>query len=111
MAAAKATTDHELIKQWVEDHGGKPAGVRGTGGQADPGILRIELPGDGPDESLQPISWDEFFEAFEENELAFLFQADNPESRFNKFVKRENITREQWVDSKTHGRKGSSRAA
>ena len=47
--------------------------MRGTGGQ-DAGVLRIDFPGGSGEESLEPISWDEWFEKFEENRLAFLYQ-------------------------------------
>jgi hypothetical protein len=85
------TTDHEFIRKWVEERGGKPAAVEGTGGDDDPGILRIEYTGQGHDDSLEEISWDEFFQKFDENNLAFLYQeetADGSTSRFSKFVRR-----------------------
>jgi hypothetical protein len=50
--------------------------------------LRIEFPGDGPDTNLEPIPWDEWFKAFDENRLAFLYE-DDPQSRFNKLVSRD----------------------
>jgi hypothetical protein len=40
----KMTTEHEQIRRWVEERGGKPARVRGTGSDDDPGILRIDFP-------------------------------------------------------------------
>jgi hypothetical protein len=86
---SKTTTDHKEIKSWVEARGGRPARVRGTGGGDDIGLLRIDF-GD-PDPSLEEISWDEFFEEFEKNKLAFLYQektTDGQESRFFKFIKR-----------------------
>ena len=86
MSSAQSTTDHDEIRQWVEDRGGVPARVRGS----EPGgILRIDF--GEPDESLEAVSWDTFFKIFEESELAFLFQdeADGGESRFNKFVRRD----------------------
>ena len=90
--SAKRTTDHETIRNWAEQRGGKPARVKGTGQRpGDPGILRIDLPGDGPDPNLEPISWEEWFRAFDENHLAFLYQ-DDPESRFNKLVSRDADT-------------------
>src|SRR5947209_4602249 len=55
-----ATTDHEEIRQWVEERGGVPACVRGTGGRGDTGMIRLDFP-DGPEPSLQQISWDEWF--------------------------------------------------
>src|SRR5688572_30027283 len=66
------TTDHNLIRQWVEERGGQPACVRGTGDTDDVGLLRIDFPGYTGAESLQPISWDEFFEKFDQRKLAFL---------------------------------------
>jgi hypothetical protein len=89
----KTTTDHDQIRRWVEERGGRPARVKGTErGPDDPGLLRIDFPEQGDDERLEPIPWEEFFEKFEENDLAFLHQertADGEPSRFNKFVKRD----------------------
>jgi hypothetical protein len=91
MAESKTTTNHDEIRRWAEGRGGRPASVRDTGNGDDPGILRIDF-GD-EDERLEEISWDEFFEAFDENNLAFLYQDETEgggESRFNKFISREN---------------------
>jgi hypothetical protein len=91
-AQAKTTTDHEEIRRWVEAHGGKPARVRGTGDGGDPGVLRIDFPGGAGDDELEPISWDEWFEKFEEEGLAFLYQqrkADGEDSTFFKLVRRD----------------------
>ncbi|HEX2044261.1 MAG TPA: hypothetical protein VHF23_01390 [Gaiellaceae bacterium] len=88
---SKTTTDHETIRRWAEERGGRPAAVTGTGGADDPGVLRIDFPGRGDDESLEEISWDEFFEKFEENDLALVYQeetAGGDESRFAKLVRR-----------------------
>ena len=86
MAEATTTTDHDTIRAWIEERNGRPARVK-TGGQG--GILRIDF-GD-TDENLEEISWDDFFQIFDENKLAFLHQdqtADGKTSRFNKFVDR-----------------------
>jgi hemerythrin superfamily protein len=89
MASAKTTTDHNTIKKWVEKRGGTPARVKGTGsGDGDPGILRIDYPGYSGEDTLEAIEWDDFFEAFEENQLAFLYQ-DEGKSRFSKFIARD----------------------
>ncbi len=90
MAEAKTTTNHDEIRRWAEARGGRPASVKDTGNGDDPGILRINFPG-GAEESLEDISWEEFFEAFEANNLAFLYQeetASGDESRFFKLVDR-----------------------
>lgn len=91
MSSAKTTTDHETIRRWAERRGGRPARVKGTGGNSDPGMLRLDFGERDP--SLAEISWQEFFEKFDENDLAFLYQeetASGEESRFSKFVERQS---------------------
>lgn len=81
------TTDHQKIKQWVESRGGVPVHIKGTGEGSDPGILRIEF----PDQDLEGIPWEEFFQKFDESNLTFLYQdtlADGSKSRFHKFINR-----------------------
>ena len=90
----RTTTDHDQIRRWVEEHGGKPASVKGTGTGSgdDPGILRIDFPGGAGEEQLEPIDWDEWFRKFDENGLAFLYQeqkASGEDSTFFKLVKRD----------------------
>jgi hypothetical protein len=90
--SSKRTTDHAKIRQWVEARNGKPARVQGTGQGEDAGLLRIDFPEEHEDEEdLEEISWDEFFEKFDEKRLAFVYQdqtAGGETSRFNKFVNR-----------------------
>ena len=55
------------------------------------GILRLDF--DRAEEGLEKISWDAFFEKFDEEDLAFLYQdktADGKTSRFHKFVDRNS---------------------
>jgi hypothetical protein len=85
--SAKTTTDHETIRRWVEERGGYPARVKGTGGNGDPGLLRIDFPGYSGEDTLEPISWEEFFAGFEKNSLAFLY-SDDRNSRFSKLIER-----------------------
>jgi len=89
---SKTTTDHQKIRTWVEQRDGKPATVKGTGGDGEAGILRIDFPGYSGEQSLKEISWDEFFEKFEQSKLAFLYQdqtSAGEKSRFFKFISRE----------------------
>jgi hypothetical protein len=86
----KTTTDHDEIRRWVEEHGGKPVSVRGTG-NGEAGVLRIDFPGGAGQDELEPISWDEWFEKFDDNDLAFLYQeekASGEDSTFFKLVSR-----------------------
>ena len=90
---SKTTTDCDEIRRWAEERDGKPATVKGTEARdEDAGILRIDFPG-GEEDRLEEISWDEFCEKFQRENLAFLYQEqtkDGGESRFFKFVSREN---------------------
>jgi hypothetical protein len=91
-AESKTTTDHELIRKWVEERGGHPATVKRTGDREDPGILRIDFPGYGGGESLERISRDEFFEELDREKLAFLYQdetAGGAKSNFDKLISRD----------------------
>lgn len=90
---SKTTTDHKEIQKWAEERQGQPATVKSTGSQEDPGLLRIDFPGGAGNESLEPISWDDFFEKFEEKQLALLYQdklKSGETSRFFKFVRRDH---------------------
>ena len=90
---AKVTTDHKEIQKWVEDRGGHPARVKGTERGESSGVLRIDYPGYSGEQRLEEISWDEFFKAFEENNLAFLYQEetkDGKQSRFSRLFDRGN---------------------
>lgn len=53
------TIDHDEIRQWAEEKGGRPATVKNTerGGE-HAGILRINFPGSSADDSLEDIDWD-----------------------------------------------------
>ena len=91
MSTSKTTTNHNEIQRWVEERGGHPARVKGTENKKSAGVLRIDYPGYSGEESLEPITWDEFFDGFDENDLAFLYQdktADGKQSRFSKLVSR-----------------------
>ena len=87
-ASSTTTTDHDEIRQWVEARGGFPAHVKRTGSRrGDLGVLRIDYPGYSGRDTLERIDWDDWFDAFERNKLAFLYQ-DKRNSRFSKLVNR-----------------------
>lgn len=87
------TTDHDFIRQWVEDRGGWPARVAGTeSGGDDAGLIRVDFPGYSGAGSLERIEWEEWFQKFDESDLAFLHRdmshGGGDLDRFNKLVKR-----------------------
>jgi hypothetical protein len=111
-AQAKTSTDHEEIRKWAEAREGIPSCVKGTGGGEDIGMIRIDFPGYSGEDSLQHISWEEWFDKFDERNLALLFQettAGGAQSNFNKLVSRETA---QESESKNKGaRSGRKRPA
>ena len=55
--------------------------------------MRIDYPGFSGEETLEQISWEEFFQVFDENKLAFLYQAkleSGETSRFSKLIDRDS---------------------
>lgn len=91
MSESKKTTDKSAIKRWAEERNGVPAFVKGTEGGAD-GVLRIHFPENSDSkESFDEVDWEQFFDSFEKNKLAFLYQEEKQNgenSTFHKFVNR-----------------------
>jgi len=90
---SKTTTNHEEIRRWVEEHDGSPASVRGTENGDDAGVLRIDFPGGAGEDQLEHIDWDTWFDKFDDQGLALLYQeekASGEDSTFAKLVKRDS---------------------
>lgn len=91
MSSSRVITDHDEIRQWAEERGAKPATVKRTASEDDVGVIRLDFPGYSGEGSLEEISWEQFFEKFEEAELALVIQdatAEGERSNFNKIVSR-----------------------
>lgn len=89
---SKITTDHEEIKTWVEERDGKPGVMRTTEHSEQPPALVIDFPGHTGEESVEEITWEEFFGRFESEGLAFVYKDDTAggeRSTFSKIVTRE----------------------
>ncbi|HZT14056.1 MAG TPA: DUF6496 domain-containing protein [Candidatus Baltobacteraceae bacterium] len=99
MATAKRTNDREEIRRWVETHDGRPAIVAGTGG-----VLRIDF--GEPEQQLEQVSWDRFFEIFDRSNVDFLY---DPRGHMVKFVQRDENGARGMARRKSSGRKSSSR--
>ena len=65
------TTDHETIREWVEQRGGTPAHV--IGAPDDESSLYI-VREDEEMAEMESLTWDEFFETFDSEGLAFVYQ-------------------------------------
>src|SRR5436190_20133322 len=71
---SRTTWDHEEIRRWAEARDGVPARVRGTGDVDEPGMIQLDFPGYTGRESLEEISWEEWFNSFDRNNLALVYQ-------------------------------------
>lgn len=88
---SETTTNHDVMRRWIEDRHGVPACVAATNNDDDVGVLRVHFPGQGSGDQLDEISWEDFFAKFEEADLMFLYDvhtSDGALSRFSKFVQR-----------------------
>lgn len=81
------TTDHDEIRRWVEEHDGRPAIVRDTESPDGGGVLRIDFPGGAGGDELEPVQWERWFEIFEDNDLALLYQAKKASGEDSTFCK------------------------
>ncbi len=88
----RLTTDRETIRQWAEEHDVVP--VRTTETQttvedsSNPYWLRTETERTG---TMEIVSWDEFFQEVEENDLVVVFHGENADRPL------EVISRDQAV--------------
>jgi hypothetical protein len=104
----ETTTDHDTIRRWIEERGSTAARVTEPSGD-DPGSLAV-VPEGTDDDSVEEIPWEEFFEIFEEENLAFVHQterADPNERWFCRFVDRER-EREVGEDAFETDRQGAT---
>ncbi len=111
---SKTTKDHEEIRRWAEERGGKPSHVKSTGSSEDIGILRIDFPGFSGQGSLEPITWEEWFEKFDDRDLALIYQeetAGGQRSNFNKIVSSETAAENEGRSSGGRGNKSGSKKA
>ena len=109
---SKTTTNHDQIRRWAEARHAQPARVKGTGTRGrDPGMIRLDFPGYSGHGKLEPISWDQWFKSFDDNDLALVYQektAGGQRSNFNKLVGRETARARARGNSHASRRKGTS---
>jgi len=91
MSTSNQTHNHQTIREWAEARNGVPARVIGTTVNGDEGILRIHFPEFSKSDDLEEISWEDFFNDFDQERLDFLYQekkTNGEMSTFHKFVSR-----------------------
>jgi hypothetical protein len=86
------TTHHEVIRQWAEARGGKPATVPGTEHGDHLGVLRIDF--GETNAELREVSWEEWFDTFDDRRLNFIYQEERTDGNTSTFFRLENPERE-----------------
>jgi hypothetical protein len=122
--SSKTTVNHNQIRRWAEARHAHPARVKGTGRGGDPGMIRLDFPNFSGPGKLEEISWDQWFDAFDHNGLALVYQektASGKRSNFNKLIGREtaqargrgasHVSRHKSARGSEASRSGTSRSS
>lgn len=93
--AIKYTTDEEEIRAWIEERGGVPVLVKGVeeNGKESPDMLHIAFGPLVPD--MEEVTWDEFFERLENEQLALEYDDAAPREQIPDF---EFVDRERELE-------------
>ena len=92
-----ATRNHEVIKRWAVERQADPAtGEKTSSGPATVNVsdggagIRFNFPGAAP---FRPIDWDEWFDNFDRNQCAFVYENDSstPLSARYRIVKADEL--------------------
>lgn len=91
-----ATRMHDVIRDWAERRNAVPATVDGTEHGDHLGVLRFLFggAGDGDNDRLREVSWDEWFATFDERGLNFIYQEHTTDGEQSNFFRLENPNRE-----------------
>lgn len=93
-ASSRVLRDHDEIREWAEERGARPSEVKRTHTDDKVGIIRLDFPGYSGEDSLEEIEWDEWFDKFDDNNLALIVQDETSggeKSNFNKIVSRDAV--------------------
>jgi hypothetical protein len=108
-ATSRMLTDHTEIRRWAEQRRARPAAVRSPFSDDYIGMIRLDFPGYRGEDSLAEISWDEWFEDFDDRNLALVVHdqaADGQPSIFHKLVRRETLEKDSAETSS--GKRGGN---
>lgn len=78
---------------WAKERDAKPATIPGTEHGGRPGVLRFNFPGYGGQE-IKEISWEEWFQPFDERQLVFVFQEHRKDGTQSNFFRLDSPERE-----------------
>ncbi len=88
-----ATQSRQVIQEWAEERGGRPATVPGTEHDDHAGVLRFVF-GEIGGKNLVEMSWDEWFKPFDKRQLVFLYQDRKSDGSQSNFFRLDSPERE-----------------
>lgn len=78
------TRSHAVIRRWAEERHAVPAAIPGTEHDHRPGVLRFDFPG-YTGRALEHVTWEEWFEAFDQRRLVMVYQEHMRNGRISNF--------------------------
>lgn len=106
---SRVLTDHDEIRRWAEQRNASPACARRTGDTGDIDMIRLDFPGYSDSQSVEHVEWNEWFQKFDESNLALVVQEQPPgggPSNFNKLIGRETTERRPQSDFRASRHEG-----
>jgi len=67
------TIDNDEIRSWIEERGGVPATLKGALEEGDESADMLHISFDPNDANMEEMDWEEFFERFENENLALVY--------------------------------------
>lgn len=90
--ATLVTTSHDVIRAWADERDGLPATVEATEHDGHLGVLQIDFAHD--DGALREVSWNDWFETFDDRRLNFIYQETKSDGTQSNFFRLDNPERE-----------------
>ena len=85
------TINPDIIREWVQERGGEPMKMRGTGSSGmDPVVLSVVFPGARENASLEPLGWDEWLTELDDQQLATVMRGEGAESTL-KVIRKDRV--------------------
>ena len=85
------TINPDIIREWVQERGGEPMKMRGTGSSGmDPSVLTVVFPGARENPSLEPLGWDEWLAELDDQQLAVVMRGEGAASTL-KVIRKDRV--------------------
>jgi hypothetical protein len=79
------THSREVILDWAHKREAMPSTIPGTEHEGHLGVLRFDVPGYGSRQNLEHVTWEQWFDTFDERQLVMIFQEHLRNGRQSNF--------------------------